>query len=356
MIRVGPVDISASSERNVNWPYLAAYQNQGEPAMHYGPWMIDLEGQELTPKEGALLKHPGVGGIILYARNYSTYSTLKSLITQIRSEAKRPLLIAVDHEGGKVWQFFEGFNPTQTAAHFGQLYAMDSSYAVMEAEKAGFLMASELIAVGIDISFAPVLDLNKGISALIGERSFHQDPNIVVELAGAFIKGMNAAGMKATGKHFPGHGNVTSDTHLESAIDARKYELFFVEDMIPFIKLSQKLGAVMPAHIVFPEVDTVPVGYSKRWLQNILRRDLKFTGAIISDCLSMKGAAIEGNFVLRARLALEAGCDMVMLCNQDRDLIQWVLDKLDRLPSKESQARLQAMAGNRKIDMPEMIL
>jgi len=312
--------------------------------MDYGQLMIDLQGKELTSKECQLLKNPGIGGVILYARNAQDIASLKRLVSEIRNEATHALLIAVDHEGGRVWQFFEGFKQIPSAAHFGQQYQINVEEALRSAEQAGFTMASELHAVGIDLSFAPVLDMDRGISTIIGDRAFHSDPDSIVELATAFIKGMNAAGMQATGKHFPGHGAVAPDTHLEITLDARKYETLYAEDMVPFAKLIKKLGAIMPAHIIYSAVDTVPVGYSHRWLQEILRGTLKFTGAIISDCLSMQGAAIGGDYVVRARLALDAGCDMVMLCRQEREMIQWVLDNLDRSASKESQARLHAMS------------
>lgn len=328
--------------------YIKEYQTLGEAAMYYGPVMIDLEGVSLSPKERVLLQHAAVGGVLLFKRNYTNIAALKSLVAEIREVAINPVLIAVDHEGGIVWRFKEGFTKLPAAKSFGQLYDNNPSDGLSQAKNAGMIMAKELLQCGIDISFAPVLDLDKAISQVILDRAFHSDPNIVTQLAGAFIEGMNEAGMAATGKHFPGHGGCESDSHLEHAIDSRSLNTLQAEDLLPFQNLSSVLKGVMPAHVIYPDIDSVPAGYSKRWLQDILRMELGFKGAIISDCLSMKGAAIGGDFVVRARMALDAGCDMVILCQQERELVAWVLDKLDRETSEYSNQRLSQMAGDFK--------
>lgn len=313
--------------------------------MHYGPLMIDIQGTALIEEERVLLKHPGVGGVLLFSRNYSDKETLKNLIVDIRESAGHSVLIAVDHEGGRVWRFREGFTRLEAAHEYGLLYDKNPNEARAWAEKNGWVMASELLTCGIDLSFAPVLDLDYGLSEVIGDRAFHRDPKVVVELAGAFIDGMHRAGMAVTGKHFPGHGGIRTDSHFKEAIDNRLLDELMKEDILPFCHLSHKLNAIMPAHVIFPNVDSVPAGFSKRWLQDILRQKLNFQGAIISDCISMKGAAMGGDFVVRSRMALDAGCDMVILAQQDRDTLLWVLDKLDRNTGTKSQTRLASLAS-----------
>ena len=314
--------------------------------MHYGPLMIDLEGIELTSAERGLLQHAAVGGIILFSRNYKDLDTLKSLVADVRRTCQRPLLIAVDHEGGRVWRFHKDFTKLPAARRYRDLYKTNKAEGLELARNAGWVMAAELLDCGIDLSLAPVLDIDKGVSAVIGDRAFSTDPHMVSHLAGAFIEGMNSVGMAATGKHFPGHGGCAPDSHFAEAIDPRTLDQIWEDDLIPFRDLSDKLSAVMPGHVLYPEVDSVPAGYSKIWLQNILRDRLHFTGAVISDCLSMKAAAIGGDFVVRTRMALDAGCDMVILCQQERTLMQWVLDNLDRKTSTFSNQRLSRLAGN----------
>lgn len=313
--------------------------------MQYGPVMIDLEGKTLLPSEHALLAHPRVGGVILFTRNYQDIAQLKTLIKDIRTAAQKPLLLAVDHEGGRVWRFNEGFTKLPPSKRYGDLYQQDPVEALKLAHNAGWVMASELLDCGIDFSLAPVLDLDKGLSEVIGDRAFSRDPNVVSECAKAFIQGMNAVGMQATGKHFPGHGGCALDSHIAQPVDKRTLDELLNDDLIPFQNLSGLLSAVMPAHITYPAVDTVPAGFSRRWLQDILRQQLQFKGAIISDCLSMKGAAIGGDFVVRAQMALDAGCDMVILCQQARDLVSWFLDNLGRDSTAESSQRLSNMSG-----------
>lgn len=324
--------------------------------MKYGPVMIDIEGTTLSAKEKVLLQHPAVGGVLLFSRNYNNPSALKALIAELRTISINPLLIAVDHEGGRVWRFRDGFTVLPPAKYFLEIYQKDKEQALQDARDAAAIMASELLALGVDLSLAPVLDLDIGVSEVIGDRSFGSDPAIVTALGEAFIQGMNDAGMQATGKHFPGHGSCRSDTHLEQAIDDRMLDKIMLSDLIPFQKLATKLKAVMPAHVIYPNVDSVPAGYSKKWLKEILRGELGFQGAIISDCLSMKGAAIGGDFVVRARMALDAGCDMVILSHQQRELVSWVLEKLERETSDAANNRLQQLAGDfkKKIVKPKL--
>lgn len=311
--------------------------------MHYGPVMIDIQGTELTELEKELIKHPSVGGILLFTRNYKNLNQLKDLVRDLRLISRRPLLIAVDHEGGRVWRFEEGFTKLPPVRQFGIVYDHNPKQAFQMAKDAASVMATELLDCGIDISLAPVLDLDKGISNVIGDRAFHGEPNAVASIAGAFVEGMKNAGMAATGKHFPGHGSCKPDTHFFKAEDNRAFDVIWGEDLVPFRKLSEELKAVMPAHVFYPEVDSMPAGFSKIWLQDILRDKIGFKGAVISDCLSMKGAALEGDMVMRAHLALDAGCDMVIMAQQERKELLWILQKLDRETSKESYQRLAAL-------------
>jgi len=327
--------------------------------MQYGPVMIDLEGKTLLPAEYALLAHPRVGGVILFTRNYQDLDQLKALVMDIRAAAQKPVLITVDHEGGRVWRFNEGFTKLPPSKRYGDLYQQHKLEALKLAHDAGWVMAAELLDCGIDFSLAPVLDLDKGVSEVIGDRAFSNDAMVATELAKAFIQGMNAVGMCATGKHFPGHGGCALDSHIAQPVDNRSLDALLADDLIPFANLSSVLSAVMPAHVTYPAVDTVPAGFSERWLQDILKKQLAFKGAIISDCLSMKGAAIGGDFVVRAQMALDAGCDMVILCQQTRDLVSWFLDNLDRDSTTVSSQRLSNMAGQfqneaRKIPKPSL--
>ncbi len=282
--------------------------------MHRGPVIADLGGLTLTSEEKHLLLDPYLGGIILFSRNYQNIPQLKSLILAIR--AIRPeLLICVDQEGGRVQRLIQEFTPLPPLHTIGQyLDSMNLDSAKKLANLLGYLMAKEVRAIGIDLSFAPVLDLNRGISDIIGNRAIHRDPSKVYELALHYIQGMHQAGMPATGKHFPGHGSVQLDSHLALPMDNRDFDEI-EEDMFPFAKLALKLDAIMPAHIVFPKIDANPVGFSALWLKQILRKTLQFDGVIFSDDLTMEGAAGIGDYPTRAKAALEAGCDFILVCN-----------------------------------------
>ncbi len=279
-----------------------------------GPVIADLAGLTLTQEEAQQLLHPYLGGVILFRRNYENIAQLKILISAIR--AIRPeLLICVDQEGGRVQRLVEDFTKLPPLNTIGQyLDNLGIGSAKKLANLLGYLMAKEVRAIGIDLSFAPVLDLHRGISEIIGNRAIHRDPAKVYELALEYINGMHQAGMPATGKHFPGHGAVEIDSHLGLPVDNRDFDEI-EEDMFPFAKLGQKLDAIMPAHIVFSKIDSQPVGFSSLWLKQILRQTLKFDGVIFSDDLTMEGAAGLGDYPTRAKCALEAGCDFVLVCN-----------------------------------------
>ncbi len=275
--------------------------------------MLDLEGLAITPEEQDLLRHPAVGGLILFSRNYQEPDQLYELIHQARA-ARPDLLIAVDQEGGRVQRFRTEFTRLPPMAALGRYHGRDPEAARHAADLLGELMADELRAYDIDISFAPVLDLDFGTSSVIGDRSFNADPHAVTELAGAFIDGMARAGMAATGKHFPGHGHVAADSHLELPEDPRTWEQL-QDDLVPFKALAPRLDGIMPAHVRYQAVDAEPAGFSRHWLGKVLRGDCGYRGVIFSDDLGMAGAAGAGDFPQRAQAALGAGCDMVLVCN-----------------------------------------
>lgn len=307
-------------------------------ALPIGPVMIDIAGHELTPLDQEKIAHPNTGALILFSRNYDNPEQLQALIKAIRAARKGPILIAVDQEGGRVQRFQNGFTRLPPAAAYAKQPEL--------AESAGWLMAAEILAMDVDFSFAPVLDVDCGISEIIGNRSFSTDSTLVSDLAGSFIKGMRAAGMSATGKHFPGHGAVALDSHLTLPVDARPLEEIRARDLVPFQRLiAQGLEAIMPAHVVYPQVDSLPAGFSPVWLQHILRGELQFDGAIFSDDLSMEGAAGVGDFMDRARLAQEAGCDMLLVCNNS-SAAEVVLDGLPMKNNSDRERRLQNMRGS----------
>jgi beta-N-acetylhexosaminidase len=293
-----------------------------------GPIMLDLAGTELSSEERNMLQHPLVGGVILFTRNYVSPEQITVLCQTIRQAREWPLLIAVDHEGGRVQRFREGFTILPSMGSLGQLYEKSPQEALKLAESYGKTIATELMAVGIDLSFTPVLDLNKGICPAIGDRAFSKQSAVVVKLAKALMHGMHGVGMAATGKHFPGHGAVNVDSHLGLPIDTRSFAEIEQEDLIPFVELIRGgIDALMPAHILFPAIDDKPVGFSRHWLHDILRKQLQFTGVIFSDDLNMAGADIAGDYADRAKAALEAGCDMALICNNRSGAIQ-ILDGL----------------------------
>jgi beta-N-acetylhexosaminidase len=311
-----------------------------------GPIMIDIEGQSLSALDREKIAHPNTGALILFARNYENPEQIAALIKDIRSARNGDILIAVDQEGGRVQRFQTGFTRLPAAAVYADKPEL--------AESAGWLMAAELLTVGVDFSFAPVLDVDCGVSQIIGNRSFSQQSDLAASLASGFRRGMNSAGMAATGKHFPGHGAVALDSHLTLPIDDRDLETIREQDLVPFKQLiSEGLEAIMPAHVVYPKIDELPAGFSRIWLQEILRKELGFDGAIFSDDLSMEGAACAGSFPVRARLAEQAGCDMLLVCNNPSAAEQ-VLDSVAIRNNSDRQRRLSAMLGVAKLNRQQL--
>jgi len=325
-----------------------------------GPLMLDLQGLELTDSEKQILQNPNVGGLIFFTRNFDSREQIQILVQQVRNIAP-DILIAVDQEGGRVQRFKDGFTRLPTMQSLGD-YALEHPIDGMRLCKdAGWLMASEILSCGIDFSFAPVLDVDRDVCTVIGDRSFSEDPQHMVVCAQAFIGGMHEAGMGATGKHFPGHGSVVADSHLETPYDNRTLEQIRAKDLIPFVELSKTMDAVMPAHMVFPQITEDSVGFSQFWLQDILRNELGFDGVIFSDDLSMKGADVVGGYCDKAKAALSAGCDMVLVCNDPegaQEVLQWLdqnADQFDEVSSGKSAARLSAMQRKKRPDWGELI-
>jgi len=285
-------------------------------ALPRGPVMLDVAGLELTDDERERIAHPLVGGVILFARNYIDPEQLDALTAAIRDLREPSPLIAVDHEGGRVQRFREGFSAIAPMRTLGDLWDRDVAAAATEAKRIGATIAAELGAHGVDFSFAPVLDLDYGSSGVIGDRAFHRNPNAVAHLAASFCAGLRSGGMAAVAKHFPGHGFVAADSHTELPVDNRTLAELDKDDLVPFRALI-RLGieAVMPAHVVYREVDALPAGYSRVWLRDILRGRIGFDGLVFSDDLSMAAARTGGDIAARADAAHAAGCDMVLVCN-----------------------------------------
>lgn len=325
-------------------------QNISGKAMSLGCLMVDIEGTELQAHEVDRLMDPMVAGVILFSRNFETVEQIKNLSKQIHDLRHPKLLVAVDHEGGRVQRFREGFTHVPAMRVLGELYENNQEEAFQAAEKIGWLLAAELLAVGIDFSFAPVVDIDYGGSKVIGDRAFHCDPIAVSNLAFHLMKGMRSAGMASVAKHFPGHGYIEADTHHEMAVDERNLTEIQHHDMQPFLRLIENgLDAVMPAHVIYPQVDQHPAGFSEYWLQSLLRKQCHFEGAIISDDMSMQAAVEQGTVVDRVRSALDAGCDLVLVCN-DPTAADEVLSKMTWHSSTLSHARLIRLHAHGKFD------
>ena len=273
------------------------------------------------------------------------------MVAEIRACSKS-LLVAVDQEGGRVQRLREGFTAIPSMQAIGNLIARSPEEGLGLSKDLGWLMASEVIACGLDLSFAPVLDVDRDTSSIIGDRSFSDQPEIVISAAEAFIKGMHDAGMAATGKHFPGHGGIVADSHLEAPVDDRSWNTLYARDIQPFAKLSKMLDAVMPAHITFPSVDPGSVGFSSFWLNDVLRGKLGFEGIIFSDDLTMKGADIAGGYVDKAKLALKAGCDMILVCNCPQGAVE-VLSYMESANISQS-SKLASMVAKRSISWSDL--
>ena len=317
--------------------------------MPVGPVMLGVEGAALTDADRARLAHPSVGGVILFARNYASPAQVTALVADIRAARDPALLVAVDHEGGRVQRFRDGFTAVPPMRTLGERYDTDRAGALDEARRWGRVIAAELRACGIDFSFTPVLDLDYGGSAVIGHRAFHSDPAAVAALAAALCEGLHAGGMAAVGKHFPGHGCVAADSHLALPVDVRSYAELASAVLVPFAALAagRAIDGVMPAHIVYPAVAPEPAGFSPYWLQTVLRGRLGFDGVIFSDDLEMAGAHGAGDIVARADAALAAGCDVVLACNDfaamDDLLARWRPSSSARLGDRIARMRRRAV-------------
>ena len=312
--------------------------------MTLGPLMVDVQGKTLTEEDRELLAHPLVGAVILFTRNFESIEQVERLVADIRAVRTPPLLVTVDHEGGRVQRFRKGFTVLPPMRMIGREYDLDAAAGRLLARQCGWLMAAELRAVGIDMSFAPCVDLDYGVSSVIGDRAFHRDPRVVAELAIAYMGGMREAGMAATAKHFPGHGAVAPDSHVAMPVDRRPL-VDLDEDILPYRRLIDNgLPSIMAAHVVFADVDDQPAGFSRRWMHEQLRGQLGFSGAIFTDDLSMAGAGVVGDMPARAKAALNAGCDVLSLCNDRQGVLQ-VVDSLRGSGDPLGQVRMARLHG-----------
>jgi beta-N-acetylhexosaminidase len=313
--------------------------------MSLGPVMLDIGGIVLTPADVKRLQHPQTGGIILFTRNYESPAQLKALVDEIHALRTPRLIVAVDQEGGRVQRFRQDFERLPAMALLGDLYERDAAQAIELTQTVGWIMASELLHYGIDLSFAPVLDLGHKISSVVGDRAFHTHPDVIVRLGNALIRGMNKAGMEAVGKHFPGHGSVEGDSHHVMPFDKRSIDTIMSHDVQTFRRvIDTHLAGIMMAHVVYEQVDDNPAGFSHFWIQDVLRDQMKFEGVVFSDDLSMSGAEIAGNYAARASASLKAGCDMLLVCNNSPGADE-VLESLQGYNNPVSQVRLIRLHG-----------
>lgn len=318
-----------------------------------GPLMVDVAGLTLTDAERTRLKNPAVGGVILFARNFSSTRQLTALTAEIRALRHPHLLIAVDQEGGRVQRFrADGFIHLPPVGRLGTVFQRDRQAGLEAARSLGWLMAVQLRMAGVDLSFAPVLDLDRGVSGVIGDRAFARDPATVIALAVAWISGMKEAGMAAVGKHFPGHGSIAEDSHIAHPVDHRSLSTIEREDLRPFVAMIKRfIPGLMIAHVVYPKIDAVPAGFSKVWVQDLLRKHWHYQGAVFTDDLTMAAASVAGDIGERVNAALAAGCDMALICNHP----EWVDQLLVRRkftadPLRE--ARLAHLMGHGSVPSP----
>jgi beta-N-acetylhexosaminidase len=296
--------------------------------------MVDVAGLALTDEEREFLRHPLVGAVILFARNYADPAQLRALTADIHALREPQLLIAVDHEGGRVQRFREGFSRIPPMRRLGELWDRDKEAALELAHAAGTVIGAELAAAGVDFSFTPVLDVDFGASAVIGDRAFARSPQAIGELATALMQGLDSAGMAAVGKHFPGHGYAEADSHVAIPVDERSLARIEADDLVPYCMLIPAgLAAIMPAHVIYAQVDPQPAGFSPFWLKEVLRGRLGFDGLIFSDDLTMEGASVAGDMAARARAAFAAGCDMVLVCNAPEPARRLVRELEGRAPA-----------------------
>lgn len=322
--------------------------------MTLGPLMVDVQGTALTEEDRELLQHPLVGALILFTRNFESVEQLERLVAEIRAARTPPLLVTVDQEGGRVQRFRKGFTVLPAPRLIGREYDRSPAAGRQLARQCGWLMAAELRAAGIDLSFAPCVDLDYGVSAVIGDRAFHRDPAVVAELAVAYMGGMRAAGMAATAKHFPGHGAVAADSHVAAPVDRRPLS-DLDQDLFPYRRLIDNgLASVMAAHVTFAAIDPRPAGFSRRLIKDELRGSLGFDGAVFTDDLSMAGAAVAGDMRARAEAALEAGCDVLFLRNNRQGVLQ-VIDSLRGSGDPLSQIRMARLHGKPGPDRPALL-
>ncbi|MCP3688033.1 MAG: beta-N-acetylhexosaminidase [Gammaproteobacteria bacterium] len=313
--------------------------------MSLGPVMLDIAGTSLDDSDRRRLMHRQVGGVILFARNYESPAQLKTLVEEIHGLRMPRLVVAVDQEGGRVQRFREGFQKIPPMARLGNLYDEDPGKAIQSAETIAWVMAAELLHYGVDVSFSPVLDIGIPVSKVIGDRAFHRDPESITRLANAWIRGMRKAGMEAVGKHFPGHGSVEGDSHHVMPFDRRSFEKIEALDMMPFRRvIATHLSGIMMAHVIYDQVDDMAAGYSSRWIKDILRKRLGFSGIIFSDDLTMSGAESVGSYTERANKALRAGCDVLLVCNSSEGADE-VLQSLGDYDNPTSQIRMIRMHG-----------
>ena len=319
--------------------------------MSIGPLMIDLEGLEISEQEREWLNHSAVGGVILFARNYENKEQLRLLIDELHRIKKPKLLIAVDQEGGRVQRFRQGFTDYPPMRAIGELYDKDPKRGLLLSELLAWNLACELRYIGIDFTFAPILDLDTGQSEVIGDRAFHSDVDAVTSLASKFVNGLRHGGMEGVGKHFPGHGTVEADSHFECPVDQRYENDLILADIVPFQRLvDYGIAGVMTAHVIYEHVDKLPASFSRYWITSVLREQLNFQGVIFSDDLSMRGAHVVGDIRERIRVAIEAGSDMVLVCNQPQD-IPAALEELDGYNNPISQVRLARFHGKTPKEM-----